>query len=217
MAKKKQDCMGRDMNEKDLVVVSYSGKMELGVVLNNTIRTLNSIEKAIGRKKCYILSNPTKEELKVKNEIVDKFDKFQQNNLKEQKSKGKPNYGTLPGGIYTTDEGSVYIYLGNISVTDYDSDNIILRKRSGNAYYLAAYSTFTANNVNNVSFDDIFHIYGTYDGLQFNKGFKRINGLSGINENFKYVSKICGIYDLPFNKYTNGKREIGKRIIKENK
>ena len=214
---KKQDCMGRDLNENALVVVSYTGKMELGVVLKNTVRTLNSIEKAVGRKKCYILTNPTQKELQIKQEIIDKFNDYQHKKYLNKKQKSKPTFGTLIGGVYSTDEGAVYLYLGNITVSDFDKNGNHLRTRSGNCYRIISYTDHIGLDIQSINFEEIFGVNKEYDFLQFNKGYKRINGLKGIHKYFKNIQSILGVHNLQYEDNNTRQTEYGIRKITINK
>ena len=214
--KKKIDCMGRELNEKDLVVVSYSGKMELGVVLKNTVRTLSSIEKAVGRKHCYILTNPTKNEKKIKEEIIEKFETYQ-NMKSKNETKTLKTYGTLIGGIYSSDLGPVYMYLGNLTVIDFDKNKNILRTRSGNCYTTISYTDHPGLDLQKSNYEEVFGEYTHYDFLQFNKGFKQISGLKGIHKKFKNLNYILGTHKLIYNDKTTNTLELGVREIILNK
>jgi len=80
------DFRGNTIKDGDMVIVSYSSRphMDIGVVVNEQVRTLNTINFAKQYRKCYLIANPTQDELDLKQEILDKIEK-----KKEEKKKRK--------------------------------------------------------------------------------------------------------------------------------
>lgn len=79
-----KDFVGRELKDGDVVWVANSPKFaELGVIVDNSLRTPSHIRIRKSSGCIYLLENPTAEELKKKQEILDEYNKY----LEEKKGK----------------------------------------------------------------------------------------------------------------------------------
>lgn len=201
--KKKEDYFGTVLDNEDMVIAYFNNKMELGVIIDNKIRTLSSIKHAVSTKYLYYLDEPTEKELKIKEKIIEKYNKYQQEKKSEQN-----NYGKLIGGIYSTNQNKYVLYLGNLVFTRYRSDGSIYSQSKGHCYYVLS-------DLNKIKSSNITDMINTYY-LYFQKNFKKVNGLCGMIEKFKDPKNICGNYLFKYYNFDKHQSEIGKCIVELN-
>lgn len=205
---KKTDYFGRELNTGDVVIIQYRSKMEIGVCINNKIRTKSTINYAPTSKYIYKLEKPTAEELLESQKIITAYSVLEEKKKNAQKAKGKAEYGTLVGGIYTT-ERSKFLYLGNFKITYYDKDNNIIHKNEGKYYYeIYNFEYFKNNYTKKDIIIDSKH-------KKFNKGYKKITGLYNVMNEFKDSKDLLGTYTYQYYDWTTHQDQIGKIIVEE--
>lgn len=218
----RNDSLGHVVNNNDIIVVfkKHYPRVEIGVMIKDKIRTESSIESAVISSNFYLLQNPTKEEEKIRDNILVAYNNLQNKKKEKIKKKGKPQYATLIGGVYSTDQDKFFLYLGNLIIEKYDKDNNLISSQKGNCYKnLYMHYDFKINEYKyeqkNV---DEYTIKKFCDdnNFQFNKGFKRINGLCGTSKYFKNVSNVIGTFEYKYWDTNTHQYEVGKKIIKEN-
>ena len=205
---KKTDYFGRELNTGDVVIIQYRSKMEIGVCINNKIRTKSTVNYAPTSKYIYKLENPTTEELMESQQIITAYSVLEEKKKNAQKAKGKAEYGTLVGGVYTT-ERTKYLYLGEFKITYYDKDNNITKKHEGKYYY----ETYNFEHFKKSYTKKDIIINSMYK--KFNKGYKKITGLYSIMNDFKNPKDLLGTYDYSYYDWNTHKYEIGKIVVEE--
>lgn len=201
--KKKEDYFGTILDDEDMVVAYYQNKMEVGVIIDNKLRTLSSIKHAVSTRYLYYLDEPTEKELEIKEKIIEEYRKYQQ----EKKSE-KNNYGKLIGGIYSTNQNRYALYLGNLIITKYKADGTLYSQSKGHCYYISS-------DLNRIKFSKTSDIVNKYY-LYFQKTFKKVNGLCGIINDFKDSKNICGNYLFEYYNFHNHQHEIGRCVVELN-
>ena len=95
--------------------------------------------------------------------------------------KEKREFGTLIGGVYTTAQDEVWIYLGKMKEEIFDSNmSEKISEKTGNCYWRVPYvgRSYEIKRLKNVRKNHIF--YGSYPEVIFLKGYKLIDGMMGI-------------------------------------
>lgn len=219
----RKDSLGRDIPDNSIIVVfkHHFPNVEIGVMIKDKIRTRSRIEPAIISDNLYLVTNPTKEEEKIRDEIIDEYNSIVKKKKEKIREKGKPEFASLIGGVYSTDQGKFYLYLGNIEMIFYDANSNQKYKHSGNCYrklqmpYNWQSNTFEFNQerMNEYTLEEFKQ--DNESSFQFLKGQKRITGLCGILNDFKNIDNICGTFDWQCYDWHTGKYEMGKKIIRK--
>lgn len=113
-----KDILGREVCKDDLVVAKGTGKynngLRVGLMRERSIRFLNG--NTAGYNQLFKITNPTDEELKIKQEILDyerNINESKQKSENERRSKKAiPKKELEVGYMYLDDKGDKYYYLG---------------------------------------------------------------------------------------------------------
>ena len=201
--KKKEDYFGRILDNEDIVIIYYQKKLELGVIINNKIKTLTSIERSVSTKYCYYLENPTENELEIRDKILEKWKEV------EKKKKLEKNiYGTMIGGIYSTHQGKYALYLGPLSMISYFKDGTIYTKNQGHCYFLYQ----DLEKLKKLTLTQMLEMKYCFS---IQKGYKKVDGLCGVSDEFTDVKKNYGNYLFNYYNYKKHIQEIGRTEISE--
>lgn len=186
-----QDLLGRTLKDGDMCIGMAIGRnssgMHLGIFQGSSVIYLTYDKEHITRSctsNTYLIANPTKEELEVKNKIEELL--LEQENKKKEKAKIK----TLPlsklevGGIYESTQGQHYIYLGKRTVTFTALESKLERIEEGHCF---VYFYLSDNSTDEDILESLLHI-NTY------KYSHNIDVLKGNKKLTKLVRKI----DLEF-------------------
>lgn len=126
------DILGRQINEGDVVVVKGNGSMyggstkfmEVGIRHGESIKTLSCSRNP---KDKFLVVNPSKEELEIKEQILEKMEGKKP--MKVAKDKAK-----TVGTIYKLNRHSqLFVYMGNVKVESY-KDTVLSCTQEGNLY-----------------------------------------------------------------------------------
>ncbi|MDK0982946.1 hypothetical protein P5F71_07825 [Clostridium perfringens] len=124
------DMLNRQVKEFDLVVVKPTGRdsrgLDIGIKVGGMVRCRNT--KGC-YSECYLIENPTNEELEIKKQILkdmsdEKIARIQEQN-RRKKLKRLPKKEIEIGELYTDEKGKSYYYLGtgSYSINSYYSYN----------------------------------------------------------------------------------------------
>lgn len=214
------DTVGRTIQKGDVVLVTYSAKcFEIGTLVNDKIRTLSTISRAPSSYVCYLLENPTQAEIDERDRIIEKVNERVEK--QKQENRGKKEYGKLLGGIYSTKEGNIYLYLGNLKLSQFNAENKLTWQRHGNCYYRIGTECFIKyRNIDVTTITNEFFEKQFLGDLIFTKGFKQVTGLYAIHSRFKMSDyrDIIGEYNYSYNDYSVNPacHKIGKLIVELN-
>ena len=208
-----KDCRNREVHEDDVVLFTYkkSGILCIGTLLDGKIRTKDTIERAASTSSytIYLLEQPTQLEIAEKNEIVSLYKKRKEE--QNRKKKEKKNYGTMVGGIYSvTRGGQLYVYLGNLDITDYNEKGEVIHHYVEHCYKRCGHRSWPQTQ--KFSIELTFEQY--YRSFEILKGYKTIDGLYGTEEKLKKYGSIALIGTYETKTYDGSIK--GKRVVKLN-
>ena len=210
-----KDYRNRLIKEGDVLLLTYNryGIFEVATLIDGRIRTLNTIQRAPSNFTVYLLENPTTEEIAEKDKILQEWHTYSEK--KKQEKKQKKNYGTKIGCMYTMTNRDVYLYLGNLHITDYDENGNVVNEERGNYYYRLAYLDNPKDREihEKITTEEIFKSESyRHDTL---KCFKTVSGLYGMHPILNNYGNIVGTYDGSYYNYSNQKVYL-RRVVEEN-
>lgn len=138
-----KDIMGKPVHEHDLVIAKGLGTtyvgVDIGVVVGEQIRTEESTHPMFG---CYLIRDPSAEELEIKNRILAQIAK-EQADAAALRATRKSQKANVVGTIYQTSTGE-FIYCGKKKVSIVYEDltakrSTVLQEKTGNLYFPAKY------------------------------------------------------------------------------
>ena len=189
-----EDFIGRTLKEGDIVwVVNDPKHAEIGVVLDDSIRTMKHIRIKKSSGCVYLLENPTLEEKKRKSEIMVEYQEYLDEKRKKQqiRNKQKKEYGKLVGGIYSDTYDNQFLYLGNLNMHIYNEEGEELETKSGNCYLEIPYKQRIkdGNTMEDITMDTLLKKNKNLRVNDFSilKGFKTIDGFLGVHPDFKKI------------------------------
>lgn len=134
-----KDILGRELNEKDIVVVKGSGgydtkakKMEVGIVVNGNIKTMTTLKGGRRPTDIFLVENPSDKEIEIKVKILDALDAINNKKTKEKKDLVLVK-GDILGGLYEDGRKDLKIYLGNLNVKKFEN-GVFFEEFSGHLY-----------------------------------------------------------------------------------
>lgn len=211
-----EDYRNRPIKEGDVLLLTYNryGIFEVATLIDGKIRTLNTIQRAPSNFTVYLLENPTTEEIVEKDKILQEWHTYSEK--KKQEKKQKKNYGTKIGGMYTQMNKEVYLYLGNLHITDYDENGTIIKEERGNYYYRLSWLDKPEERKihEKITAEELFKNSSyRHDTL---KGFKRVSGLYGMHPILNNYGNIVGTYDCSYYNYVLEQECYLRRVVEEN-
>lgn len=206
-----KDFVGRELKDGDVVWVANSPKFaELGVIVDNSLRTPSHIRIRKSSGCIYLLENPTSEELKKKQEILDEYNKYLEEKKEKrrernrQRNRQKKEYGKLIGGVYSTLSGQQFIYFGNLIMHIFDEDGNEIKKDAGHVYLELQYRERiqSGNEIGKLDIDTLFDAKKRrVSELCVNKGYKVVDGFLGVHPDLKFPDyrNILGKHPIRIN------------------
>lgn len=188
-----KDLLGRELKDGDLCIGMAIGResngMHLGILQGKSVVYLSYNGEYL-HKSCtsntYLIANPTEEELEVK----DKIHKLMLREAEERKAKASMK--TLPlkelevGGVYKSNQGQYFLYLGNRKVTfGYKGSNSI-EEKEGNCFASIGY------------FDESFTDSAILDKALYINTYRRTHNIDVLKGNKKLVEKVRQINEINF-------------------
>ena len=217
-----QDFKGRTVKEGDVLLLTYNNynTMEIATIIDDKVRALSTLHRAPSSYTIYLLENPTANEVKEKDEIISEFNKLKAERAKKKKQ--KKNYGNMLGGVYSTTNGNLYIYLGNLHVMDYSENGELIDEARGNCYlYIGTHWKYDKDKsaIDKITAQDIFTKNSYLSCLaDFNKGYKTVDGLYAIHSRFKMADyqDILGTYEYTGYSYYGNAGKKYRRVVELN-
>lgn len=213
------DCKGRTVKEGDVLLLTYtsSNHMEIATVIDDKVRTLKTLNRAPSFYSIYLLENPTADEVIEKDKIISEYNKLKAERAKKKKQ--KKNYGNMLGGVYSTTNGDLYVYLGNIHVMEYNEDGELIDEERGNCYYyIGRHWKYDQDKsaIDKITAKDIFASNQSLHYIaNFNKGYKTVDGLYAIHSRFKMEDyrDILGTYEYVGYSYYGNPGKKYRRVV----
>lgn len=139
-----------------------------------------------------------------------------------KKKKQKKNYGNMLGGVYSTTNGNLYVYLGNLHVMDYNENGELKDEARGNCYlYIGTRWQYDKDKsaIDKITAQDLFAKNSYLSCLaDFNKGYKTVDGLYAIHSRFKMddYRDILGTYEYAGYSYYGNPGKKYRRVVELN-
>lgn len=182
-----KDFTGRDLKDGDIVWVSNGPKFgEIGTFVDSSLRTMTHIRKRQTSGCIYLLENPTKEEIKKKQEILAEYQKYVEEKREKarERNRQKKEYGTKVGGVYSAQTSQQWVYLGNLEMVVRNEIGTEIKRERGNVYLQIPYKyrVQSGKDIEKLEIDDLL-LDGGFDVL---KGHKCIDGFLGVHPDLRY-------------------------------
>ena len=173
------DTLNRELKENDLVVSRRTDGLEIGVIINGMIKYKRG--KYSNDNWCHLIENPSKEELKIKDQIIAdhiKIQKEKASTINKRASKKRISTKDLViGDEYEDDKGVSFLYLGKgymerIRILRSTNEVEVLDgKYSGYMYLKYSYGEF--------DFKNLFDYFGMCYNFQVRKTAKKLVSKTG--------------------------------------
>lgn len=189
-----KDILGRDLKEGDIVVVKGNGgyekkqkEMEVGVVINDNIKTMSTLKFGRRPHDIFLVENPTKLELDIKYKILEALDL-----IKKEKDKRKKDLklitANIIGGVYVNAKNQKYIYLGNLIIKEY-KNNKYISTYEGHLYSFCGHTC--EKNLINPEYLKDFKLFTSYNfKVEMKKNQRKFREFLGVVSDFDNISKI---------------------------
>lgn len=174
------EALGRSLNNGDLILYRGSAGLKnssFGLVVgSNTIFFNGSVIKNQG---CFLIEVPNNYELKVKEKLIDEYNKYTYNSMCNKKN----DY--ILGGLYEAQNGSYYLYIGKYNIKMYCEnseyiDNAIINFNKRNKCKKDIFIRFLSKEVKNKEFKNKYSVFTSSD---LTNKFNEISGYLLYNGN----------------------------------
>lgn len=174
------EALGRSLNNGDLILYRGSAGLKnssFGLVVgSNTIFFNGSVIKNQG---CFLIEVPNDYELKVKEKLIDEYNKYTYNSMCNKKN----DY--ILGGLYEAQNGSYYLYIGKYNIKMYCEnseyiDNAIINFNKRNKCKKDIFIRFLSKEVKNKEFKNKYSVFTSSD---LTNKFNEISGYLLYNGN----------------------------------